>query len=446
PDLWSFRSLYLDLTVETETLATETTGRSLDTNASPHLSSDQRAQNAAEIRRLEQKLRALTPEEVELRLAIYPELTELLRNNGTYDRAIIYLEEWLALVDGREQWEILLDLGDTYKSIGQLDKAEKTFAALKQAATSLESDDGDKWQGWASNRIGDLALTKGNILRARECFEQALTISKRLASAKPQSERLQRDLGVSNNKLGDLARAQGQLAEAQTRYEQALLISERLAGANPQSEELQRDLGISYEKLGDLAQAQGQLAEAQVRYESALSMSERLAAANPQSEQLQRDLVIAYIRLGDLAQAQGDLTSAGERYEQALAISERLASANPQSEELQRDLAVSYYKIGQHQLAQGKTAAAVPYFRKSLNITLQLLRKNLASVQLREDAVGDFAELASCYQTLQDTAALQALRQEKVDFYASLQAQAPGEAWIAEALAAARAEVAGTDG
>ena len=64
----------------------------------------------------------------------------------------------------------------------------------------------------------------------------------------------QHDLSVSLNKLGELAVARGNLEDASQFFQQALEIRQRLAQADPDNSSWQRDLAVSHFKLFQLAQ------------------------------------------------------------------------------------------------------------------------------------------------------------------------------------------------
>ena len=153
---------------------------------------------------------------------------------------------------------------------------------------------------------------------ARLMLQQA---SARSASDDTNTE-WQRDLSVSHSRLGELAVTAGDLATAQQHFTADLVIAERLAAADPTNTDWQRDLSISHDKLGDLAVAAGDLTTARAEYTAALTIRERLAASDPTDIDRQRDLSVSHNNLGNLAVAADDVTTAREQYTAGLAIAD----------------------------------------------------------------------------------------------------------------------------
>jgi len=120
------------------------------------------------------------------------------------------------------------------------------------------------------------------------------------ASADPANSQLQRTLSVILNRLGDVAVSAGDLAGARAAYQAGLAIRVRLAAADPANTGWQRDLSVSHDKLGDVAVSAGDLAGARAAYQASLDIAVRLAAADPASMQWQRDLAYVRKRIDDL--------------------------------------------------------------------------------------------------------------------------------------------------
>jgi len=76
------------------------------------------------------------------------------------------------------------------------------------------------------NRLGDLAVAAGDGKAARDFFEKALAVRKKIAEADPDNAGFQRDLIVSLVKMAASGNAPA------VRYAEALAIAERLAAAS----------------------------------------------------------------------------------------------------------------------------------------------------------------------------------------------------------------------
>ena len=198
--------------------------------------------------------------------------------------------------------------------------------------------------------LGEVALAKGDLGKAQDCFRQALSIADKLAPASSQ-----RAVALAN--LGVLYQNRGELAQAEEYYGQALSLEQRYY---PRSEHVVRTLA----NLGTLAQQRGDLARAESYFRKALRFIEKrdpgsldaatvlanlgdcvLDRTSPtQAERFHRralairekiapgSLTVAssLAALGRTARLRGDRRSAREYYEQALAVSESLVPAPPE--------------------------------------------------------------------------------------------------------------------
>jgi tetratricopeptide (TPR) repeat protein len=107
-------------------------------------------------------------------------------------------------------------------------------------------------------------------------------------------------VSVASNKIGDVLLSQGNLEGALERYQRSLEINERLSSANPASADRARDLGVSQIKIGDVLVSQGDRDGAMARYQAALQILERLSAADPASADRARDVFLACLKLGEV--------------------------------------------------------------------------------------------------------------------------------------------------
>ncbi|MEJ2851873.1 MULTISPECIES: CHAT domain-containing protein, partial [unclassified Saccharothrix] len=179
------------------------------------------------------------------------------------------------------------------------------------------------------------------------------TIAVQRAVGNPDNAGYQRDLSISHDRLGDLAVARGDTNKAEQHYQTGLGIAQRLVTADPDNAEYQRDLSISHDRLGELAVARGDTNKAEQHYQASLDIRERLTSADPDNAEYQRDLSISHNKLGDLAVARGDTNKAEQHYQTGLGIAQRLATADPDNAEYQRDLSISHNKLGDLAVARG---------------------------------------------------------------------------------------------
>ncbi|HEX9737498.1 MAG TPA: tetratricopeptide repeat protein [Thermoanaerobaculia bacterium] len=179
-------------------------------------------------------------------------------------------------------WREIAALAADRMDRGEMSTAE--VISFYEEAQRLDPD--DTW-GWIELRR--LYMAAGRLPEARDAAEKALA---RAAG--------DRDRSAATNELGDVLVSSGDLSGARSRFEESLGILERLASANPSSAAAQRDLSVSLERLGDVLVSSGDLSGARSRFEESLGIRERLASANPSSAEAQRDLIVSHVKLAGL--------------------------------------------------------------------------------------------------------------------------------------------------
>ena len=293
----------------------------------------------------------------------------------------------------RETHATLADAAAVYEEAERLARRLVEDAEIGERSSSSVPDTPDsdilpKYQrelSAAHEKLGNIAVGRGDLNEAARRYGDSLAIRQKLASADPGNSEWQRDLSISHNKLGDIAVARGDLEEAARQYGDLLAISEKLAAADPGNSEWLRDLSVSHDRLGDIAVARGDLEEAARQYGDSLAIRQKLAAADPGNSGWQRDLSVSHDRLGDIAVARGDLEEAARQYGDSLAIRQKLASADPGNSGWQRDLSISHNKLGDIAVARGDLEEAARQYRDSLAIRQKLATTDPGNSEWQRD-------------------------------------------------------------
>lgn len=277
--------------------------------------------------------------------------------------------------------EILCDLFDSYMSLGEIEKdkgnlkeAKKRYLEILKASQNipaLQDNKIQKYLGSAYGRIGDLENEMKNVTEARDWFEKAMIICKRLADTMPENIESQRNLSTSYRRLGDWENAVGNVTAARKWYEMAMEIRQRLADLMPENVGIQRNVSISYQRLGDLDKASGNFADARNWYEKAMKILKRLADSMPDNVEAQRNLSTSYRRLGDLEFARGNLTAAREWYVNSMEIRQRLAEIMPDNVEAKQNLNTLYRRFADLEIVAGNMSAAQEWYKKILKISVE---------------------------------------------------------------------------
>ena len=307
-----------------------------------------------------------------------------------------------------EFWGFLVDVkGPSAQRHSTLASAQAIYEESERYARRLNEDEPEnpQWQRDLSishNRLGDVAIAKGDLAEAARRYAAGLAIAEKLAAADPGNTQWLRDLSISYERLGNVDVAQGNLDEATRRYAAGLVVREKLAAADPGNTEWRRDLFISHQKLGEVALATGDLAEAARRYAAGHAIAEKFAATDPGNTAWQRDLSISHDRLGDVARAKDDLAEAARRYAAGLAIAEKLAAADPVNTELQRDLSISHDRLGDVARAKDDLAVAARRYAAGLAVREKLAATDPGNTQWQSELSNSQKKLGEVAQAKGD--------------------------------------------
>ena len=176
-----------------------------------------------------------------------------------------------------------------------IQQIQTNFPSLAEGAFEGQYD-----QGYFQQLLGDWYRISGNRSAALLEYEKSLKISEKLAASDPKNSDWQRDLSVSYEKVAGILEVQGEREKALLEYEKSLAIREKLAASDPKNSDWQRDLSVSFNKVAGILEAQGEREKALLEYEKSLAIREKLAASDPKNSDWQIDLVVSYYKLGSL--------------------------------------------------------------------------------------------------------------------------------------------------
>jgi tetratricopeptide (TPR) repeat protein len=244
------------------------------------------------------------------------------------------LERLLAptLVKSDRAEEALEDRRDA--AAAQRGEAEEAIAGYQQAL-SIAQESGDlQWQARASQELGTLFQSLGNLDEAQRCFRNALRFSVEAGNQESVAGLLHR--------LGRTAQAMGALDEALASYRRALEIQEQLGDM----------LGVasSYHQIGTVAQRRGDLDQALDWYRRSLEIDQRIGNLAGQA--------VSFRQLGIINRLRGDYAASRSDYERALQIAQQFGDRD--------QLSFLYGDLGSLALDSGDLDQAVSRFRKAL--------------------------------------------------------------------------------
>ncbi|MDM8547351.1 tetratricopeptide repeat protein [Candidatus Venteria ishoeyi] len=193
------------------------------------------------------------------------------------------LEAACKLENKRNEGVWLGNLGNTYRALGQVEKA----IAYQEQALLISREIGDKSnEGNQLGNLGNAYYVLGQVEKAIAYHEQALLISREIGD--------RRNEGAWLGNLGNAYSALGQVEKAIAYHEQALLISREIGDKSGEG----ADLG----NLGNAYSALGQVEKAIDYHEQALLISREIGDKSGEGADL-GNLGNAYSALGQVEKA-----------------------------------------------------------------------------------------------------------------------------------------------
>ena len=365
PDLWSIRSLVLEL--RPSSIASSGGGK-----RDSHL--------PREIHREADSVLSDASVDVEFGLAEADRIVRRIEGAQGHSRHGL-ARILLRAVEG------LLEQGKTQDAV---ERARKAVAMLRGQSG------GEHLLADALSSLSQAARADNDISVALECLEESLVVRRRLLELHGETPQALRDLSIGLNRLGDERHETGELAAATAAYEESLALRRRLLDAYGETPQALRDLSISLDRLGDVRRETGELAAATAAYEESLALRRQLLDVYGETPQTLRDLSVSLNRLGDVRRATGEVAAATAAYEESLALRRRLLDAYGETPQAQRDLSIILERLGRVHREAGDVDAAAADYEEALALrriavakhdhpSRQALQELLATVRTLKD-------------------------------------------------------------
>ena len=334
PDVWSIRSLVLDLPASAGGLPDAGRRDAMERESvAPDPSFDTAIDvdfALAEARRIEGKPKYDSRSHARVLLRAVEGLLARNRTGEAVETAHAALRILRAApAPGRLLPEALEWTGKAERADGDIAAAESHLGEAVSGWKSFIDRNGESPQVLRDLSInlvslGDVRRERGEIAVATDAFEESLALARRLLEAMGETPQALRDLSVSLNKLGDVRRERGEIAAATAAFEESLALCRRLLEAMGETPQALRDLSVSLERIGDVRRESGELAAATAAFEESLVLARRRLEAFGETPQALRDLSVVLGRVGDVRRESGDLTTATAAFEESAALKRRL--------------------------------------------------------------------------------------------------------------------------
>jgi tetratricopeptide (TPR) repeat protein len=443
PDLWSFRSLILDLAQELPVIHSRSSYNRLPTPVT-HKALD-------ELNRLIRLLEKIPESEIAYRLTLYPQIVSAATRTGSYDLAKSLLEDWsnqgneedqisilieegnisLALKNyadalkyyrnaerlsrqqsGEPDYQILLKIGETYLESGNLKTALPNFTtafrffnkALVEDSTSITH----KLGLLSSHKfIGETYALSGNLTQALSHFEEYNRLINKFSDSISDFKVM---LASSHEKIGSVYLRMKNVSKALFHFKQAYYLVEELRDEQPDNPTIFSDYAIACSKLGQNYLAIDQSEVALNYLKEANLIIKNLYDLNNKDPEVKLALAISYSFLGDAHTTLGQKALALEYYLYSHKLAKELTKQYPDNVRYKNQLAISYSSLGYDYTAQLDKKRALDCFEKSNRLLLEVYNSAREFIEYKEGLIESYKQLAWFYST-------QINNQERADQY-----------------------------
>lgn len=231
--------------------------------------------------------------------------------------------------------------------------------------------------------LGDVRQESGNLKSAALLFEESLALSRRLSDMEGESPQTLRDVALGASRLGDVRRESGNLVSAKALCEESLALCRRAVELEGENSCSLRDLSINLEILGIVYQESGELTSASALFEESLVLRHRLLEMTGENPRSLRDVSSSLVHLGLIQQESGDLPSASVSFEEASALLRRILEAAGESPQRLYDLSFSLRKLGEVVGKMGDLESAADLFRESISLRIRFRHTEDAEARTR---------------------------------------------------------------
>ena len=332
--------------------------------------------------------------------------------------------------------DLVEDLAITYGKIGSLqseigltNEATVTLRRSKDLFEQLSSADPKNERLFAAlatcqNNLA-LALEKdGGYETARELYEQAIEIQKRLVAANLSDPDRQSNLSLSLNNLGLLLSSFGQAEQSEAAYRHSIEIIEAI-DESERTSKLEQQLASTYHNLSGLLTKSDPMQA--IELAKASLKKQMVELTKDRSDPKVASAVAQTLSGLGTAQADaGDIPAAIESYTQAVDICRQLTERWPHHRLYQRDIAVALNNLGLALANTRRFEQARIAFEEALSFQVSLTETFENDAGLHSTLGGVFNNLAFVHEELgnldQAIAAYEsAVEQQTVAYNASKQ-------------------------
>jgi tetratricopeptide (TPR) repeat protein len=290
--------------------------------------------------------------------------------------------------EGREQAVRAVEVAPTstlraraFVMLADIERMLEDFVAAERHYRAAIAADAVTSGSPAFGYLSQLLLMRGALEEAGSAAREALTLARARRERLGDQVEVLHNVAASLEKLGDALEAQGDWSGAEAAQREALALNRRIREIVGDTPDSLKGESISLARVGGLLQSQGDLSAARAVFEEGLALSRRFRAMVGDTEEALQEDVSSLLRLGDLLRGQGDRSGAGALYERGLVLSRQIRAMVGDTARTLRDVSLCLERVGIVLQSQGDSAGAAAVYAEGLMLSRQI-----------RDIVGDTAE------------------------------------------------------
>jgi tetratricopeptide (TPR) repeat protein len=221
--------------------------------------------------------------------------------------------------------------------------------------------------------FGDIRREYGDAAGAAAAFEKAVIVARMLYQTRTNTPSILRVLSAGLLKLGDVCIHRGDTAGAVAAFEEALRVDRELCAVLGESPYTLRFLSISFNRVGTARREAGDAPGAAMAFEEALALRRRVIEEAGETVQALRDLSSSLLKVSDARREAGALGRSDDALCEAVSVDERLVQMLGRTPESLRDLAISLVKKGRIERALGRFSEAARTLERCIDICGELM-------------------------------------------------------------------------
>jgi len=305
--------------------------------------------------------------------------------------------DWLSLRGGLHK-----ELGALEEAAADYSRAVELLRSQVRAASDAEVAEVTKRLSASLDQLGGALLRLAKLGAARQVFEEALEIDRRVCSEQGEKKAALLNLVHGLHRIGDVRLSQGDLSGASAAYEESMSLALELLSHDQSDAKAIIAVALSLSRLGNSLRLSGDISKAASAFKVGLSMARLLLREHGETAEHLQMLSSLLVDVGDNCASQGDLVGALSMYEESLSIARRLVSEHGESAHRLRELAVILDRVGDTRRARGDLSSASPAYKESYEITRRLLSEFGEDPQLLRDLSISLDRIARIRLSLDD--------------------------------------------